>query len=172
MEYRFDPYTRSFSAVYPEYYDAYYSAEDEEEADRRARKRRRMRNLAIGAGTAAALAGGGLLYLRHKGHGNIGAGWSHVKDRAANKLSGGAFDRVRAHNSVLNKKVTQQINNNEALRYALDKSNKERDLYKTEGQKLFKFVTGGGRVIPAGGGHRVPVASLPGKAALKILAKK
>ena len=67
MEYRFDPYTRSFSAVYPEYYDAYYSAEDEEEAARRARKRRRMRNLAIGAGAAAAGRGGVVgLFPQHR----------------------------------------------------------------------------------------------------------
>lgn len=105
MEYRFDPYTRSFSAVYPEYYDAYYSAEDEEEAARRARKRRRIRNLAIGAGAAAALAGGGLLYLRHKGRGSIGDGWKHVKDRTANKISGGAFDRAREDAFKSNRRV-------------------------------------------------------------------
>ena len=98
MDFIFDQNTRSFSAVYPEYcadYDRYYSDDDEEEAARRARRRRRIRNAAIGAGAAAALAGGGLLYLRHKGHGNIGAGWSHLKDRTANKISGGAFDRAR-----------------------------------------------------------------------------
>ena len=101
MEYRFDPYTRSFSAVYPEYdeydaYNAYYSAaEDEEEAARRARNRRRMRNLAIGAGAAAALAGGGLLYLRHKGHGSISKGWGKMKYGMANKLSGGKLEDYR-----------------------------------------------------------------------------
>ena len=100
MEYRFDPYTRSFSAVYPEYdeydaYDAYYSAADEEEAARRARRRRRMRNLAIGAGAAAALTGGGLLYLRHKGNGNIGKGFMLTKHKIADKLTGGKFTAYR-----------------------------------------------------------------------------
>ena len=100
MEYRFDPYTRSFSAVYPEYdeydaYNAYYSAVDEEEAARKARNRKRMRNLAIGAGAAAALAGGGLLYLRHKGHGSIGKGWAKLKYGISNKLSGGKLEEDR-----------------------------------------------------------------------------
>lgn len=99
MEYRFDPYTRSFSAIYPEEYDGYlydnYYSEDEEEAARRARKRRRMRNLAIGAGAAAALTGGGLLYLRHKGQGNIGRGFMKVKHSMADKLTGGKFSAYR-----------------------------------------------------------------------------
>lgn len=134
MEYRFDPYTRSFSAVYPEYdeydaYNAYYSAADEEEAARKARNRRRMRNLAIGAGAAAALTGGGLLYLRHKGNGNIGKGFMLTKHKIADKLTGGKFtayrDKARSATraaakaeAVKKRALEMAVKKNEALKRA------------------------------------------------------
>ena len=134
MEYRFDPYTRSFSAVYPEYYDAYYSAEDEEEAARRARKRRRMRNLAIGAGAAAALAGGGLLYLRHKGNGNIGRGFNKFRISAGDKISGGRISKLEATGRDYQKLVKSQNSKINNLKGALEGTRnaltKERDMYK------------------------------------------
>lgn len=131
MEYRFDPYTRSFSAVYPEYdeYDAYYSAADEEEAARKARNRRRLRNLAIGAGAAGLATGAGLLYLRHKGNGNIGKGFMLTKHKIADKLTGGKFtayrDKARSAtreaakaNALKDRALAMAVKKNKALKDA------------------------------------------------------
>lgn len=110
----FDKDSRRYTSFYSEGDGNLEMYKPTEEEQREAKRRRMIRNAAIGAGAAALVAGGGLMYLNKKGNGSVSRGWRNVKTGWADKLSGGKISKMREadrHAQKVIKEKASEVNN-------------------------------------------------------------
>ena len=134
----FDNELRQYTSFYSEGEKDLEMYQPTEAEQREAKRKRMIRHAAIGAGAAALLAGGGLMYLRGKGNGSIGKGWRNVKTGWADKLSGGRISKLESANRDAQKALKTQVskvnNLNTALKGTLaDSAKKTAEISKYKG---------------------------------------
>lgn len=134
----FDEDLRQYTSIYSEGEKDLEMYQPTEAEQREAKRRKMIRQAAIGAGAAALVAGGSLMYLRGKGKGSISRGWRNVKTGWADKLSGGRISKLESANrdaqKVIKENSSKVKNLNNAVNNVLaDSANKSAEISRYRG---------------------------------------